>query len=350
MMMNRCVMIALVTVLVFYLPSKSGEKVAFSVSTLLALTWFILLLSENIPPTSLVLPLLGKYLLFTLSLVTLSICNSVMVLYHQFHHPGASNISYWIRKIFIEILPPLLLLANDELLLQHRKQEMDGEVNGQQHSLDTLEYVVSLFARDATTDEATITKVRIVMDDVDRARMKRRRWKVGKTTTTISANNHSHNNNKSTLGSNGSKISKKSSPKQQQQQHNHNFYNNRKLQKEAIAAAIGLQVGTNPLQAVIDDLQEAFGEYMAYPEVRKAMLAIEFIARRYDKMTKFRKTKHEWELVSRVLDRLLLVLFTAASTLGTISILLRSPSLYDSSQPLGPSQIEAFIDYDQWNP
>ncbi|RWS22863.1 acetylcholine receptor subunit alpha-like protein, partial [Leptotrombidium deliense] len=72
--------ISFLTLLVFYLPSDSGEKVTLSISILVSLTLFFLLLAEIIPPTSLAVPLLGKYLLFTMILVTLSICVTVGVL------------------------------------------------------------------------------------------------------------------------------------------------------------------------------------------------------------------------------------------------------------------------------
>lgn len=75
-----CVGITFLTVLVFYLPSDSGEKVSLCVSILLSLTVFFLLLAEIIPPTSLAVPLLGKYLLFTMILVTTSIWVTVCVL------------------------------------------------------------------------------------------------------------------------------------------------------------------------------------------------------------------------------------------------------------------------------
>merc|ERR1712079_866704 len=75
-----CVGISFLTVLVFYLPSDSGEKVSLSISILLSLTVFFLLLSEIIPPTSISVPLLGKYLLFTMILDTFSVVVTIGVL------------------------------------------------------------------------------------------------------------------------------------------------------------------------------------------------------------------------------------------------------------------------------
>jgi len=105
-----CVGITFLTVLVFYLPSESGEKVTLSVSILLSLTVFFLLLAEIIPPTSLAVPLLGKYLLFTMILVTSSIWVTVCVLNVHFRSPSTHKMKPWVRKIFLQFMPRLLIM------------------------------------------------------------------------------------------------------------------------------------------------------------------------------------------------------------------------------------------------
>ncbi|XP_055524061.1 acetylcholine receptor subunit alpha-like isoform X3 [Wyeomyia smithii] len=105
-----CMGISFLTILVFYLPSDSGEKVSLSISILLSLTVFFLLLAEIIPPTSLVVPLLGKFVLFTMILDTFSICVTVIVLNIHFRSPQTHTMASWVRTIFINHLPKLLVM------------------------------------------------------------------------------------------------------------------------------------------------------------------------------------------------------------------------------------------------
>lgn len=98
------------TVSVFYLPADSNEKVTLSISILTSLIVFFLLMLEVIPPTSLAVPLFGKYLLFTLVLVSLSACVSVYVLNIYHRAPSVHKMSPRYRYIFLKLLPRLLFL------------------------------------------------------------------------------------------------------------------------------------------------------------------------------------------------------------------------------------------------
>uniref|UniRef100_A0A6P7FL33 Acetylcholine receptor subunit alpha-like 1 isoform X3 n=1 Tax=Diabrotica virgifera virgifera TaxID=50390 RepID=A0A6P7FL33_DIAVI len=105
-----CVGISFLSILVFYLPSDSGEKVSLSISILLSLTVFFLLLVEIIPPTSITVPLLGKYLLFTMLLCTLSVVVTIAVLNVNFRSPVTHKLAPWVKVFFIEFLPKFLFI------------------------------------------------------------------------------------------------------------------------------------------------------------------------------------------------------------------------------------------------
>ena len=59
--------------IVFCLPTAAGEKMTLCMSILLALNLFQLLVTKILPPTSAVVPLIAKYLLFTFTLNVLVI-------------------------------------------------------------------------------------------------------------------------------------------------------------------------------------------------------------------------------------------------------------------------------------
>ncbi|KAK4882974.1 hypothetical protein RN001_006293 [Aquatica leii] len=119
-----CVGITFLTVLVFYLPSDSGEKVTLCVSILISLTVFFLLLAEIIPPTSLAVPLLGKYLLYTMIIVTSSIWVTVCVLNVHFRSPSTHKMSPWVRKIFLQFMPRLLIMRRTTYVLPEYNDNM----------------------------------------------------------------------------------------------------------------------------------------------------------------------------------------------------------------------------------
>lgn len=124
-----CIAISCLTVLVFYLPSASGEKITLSISILLALTVFFLLLSDINPPTSIVIPLIGKYLLFTMIVVTMSIFLTVYTLSVHFRSPATHKMPRWVKRIFTEILPKFILMKRPNL----EKKPKDAQAQGIEH-------------------------------------------------------------------------------------------------------------------------------------------------------------------------------------------------------------------------
>ncbi|XP_004693826.1 PREDICTED: neuronal acetylcholine receptor subunit beta-2 [Condylura cristata] len=132
-----CVLITSLAILVFYLPSDCGEKMTLCISVLLALTVFLLLISKIVPPTSLDVPLVGKYLLFTMVLVTFSIITSVCVLNVHHRSPTTHTMAPWVKVVFLEKLPTLLFMqqphhhcAHQRLRLQRQRRQREREGAG----------------------------------------------------------------------------------------------------------------------------------------------------------------------------------------------------------------------------
>ncbi|XP_077200267.1 neuronal acetylcholine receptor subunit alpha-10 [Paroedura picta] len=95
-----CIMISFLAPLGFYLPADSGEKVSLGVTVLLALTVFQLLVAESMPPSENV-PLIGKYYIATMTLITASTALTIFIM--NIHHcgPGAKPLPRWARRLIL---------------------------------------------------------------------------------------------------------------------------------------------------------------------------------------------------------------------------------------------------------
>lgn len=130
---------AILTVLVFYLPSDSKQKIPLCISILLSLTVFFLMLAEIIPSTSLVVPLLGKYLLFTLVMVTSSVITTGITLNIHFRSVATHVMPDWVRKVFLYFLPRLLRMRRPKIAnsqdveLKHIKLKFCACLDGDNH-------------------------------------------------------------------------------------------------------------------------------------------------------------------------------------------------------------------------
>ncbi|KAI6216697.1 Acetylcholine receptor subunit beta-type unc-29 [Aphelenchoides besseyi] len=104
------ILMALLSVTVFYLPAEADEKITLSISILLALVVFLLLVSKILPPTSSSIPLLAKYLLTTFCLNIVTILVTVVVVNIYFRGPTTHRMPRWVKKLFLNFLPLLLIM------------------------------------------------------------------------------------------------------------------------------------------------------------------------------------------------------------------------------------------------
>ncbi|GCC27219.1 hypothetical protein chiPu_0005644 [Chiloscyllium punctatum] len=106
-----CLLFSFLTGLVFYLPTDSGEKMTLSISVLLSLTVFLLVIVELIPSTSSAVPLIGKYMLFTMIFVISSIIITVIVINTHHRSPSTHTMPQWVRKVFIDTIPNIMFFS-----------------------------------------------------------------------------------------------------------------------------------------------------------------------------------------------------------------------------------------------
>lgn len=251
--------ISFLTALVFYLPSDGGEKISLCISILISLTVFFLLLVEMIPSTSLVIPLIGKYLLFTMVLVTLSVVVTVITLNVHYRSPTTHTMPNWVRKIFIEVLPRYLLMSRP-------------------------------------------SPTRIGLDLAENA-------------------------------ANALVLPKKS---------------------EARLPSFSIRPRDHYASALFDQMDFLSPNYRAsfcatkspdqasftsfqkeYTPVKSAVESVSYIADHLKNEEDDRQVIEDWKYISVVMDRIFLFLFTAACMFGTITIILRAPTIYDTTVPIG---------------
>ncbi|XP_043928983.1 neuronal acetylcholine receptor subunit alpha-10 [Protopterus annectens] len=117
-----CVMISFLAPLGFYLPADSGEKVSLGVTVLLALTVFQLLVAESMPPSENV-PLIGKYYIATMTMITASTALTIFIM--NIHHcgPEAKPVPPWARKFILQYMARIFFVYEVGESCKSRQQE-----------------------------------------------------------------------------------------------------------------------------------------------------------------------------------------------------------------------------------
>ncbi|XP_044018760.1 acetylcholine receptor subunit alpha-like 1 [Aphidius gifuensis] len=320
-----CVGISFLSVLVFYLPSDSGEKVSLSISILLSLTVFFLLLVEIIPPTSLTVPLLGRYLLFTMVLVTLSVVATIGVLNVNFRSPVTHRMARWVRVVFIETLPKYLYMERPGQDDDDNNDNNDNNDNDQ----DDYEY--------DDGEEFDDKPPEVILNDVfhvhetDKYDPYGNRYSDGYDVTDLPGLPTIPPVPVSTVST--------IPPGLINDIHCIPGPTGIESCYDETLPALPLPGPDDDLFApaspgyVHDDISPTF-EQQNPRAVEKTIDDARFIAQHAKNKDKFENVVEDWKYVAMVLDRIFLYVFTIACIVGTISIILQAPSLYDETKPI----------------
>ncbi|XP_045766075.1 acetylcholine receptor subunit alpha-like isoform X1 [Maniola jurtina] len=297
-----CMGISFLTVLTFYLPSDSGEKVTLSISILISLHVFFLLVVEIIPPTSLVVPLLGKYLIFAMILVSISICVTVVVLNVHFRSPQTHRMAPWVKRVFIHILPRLLFMKRPQYKFDTTRSRFTtcGVVVRCGGAARPL-YPYRL----AAADDDCCAPGAWPPPAAPARPLTRTPSKEDLTHTTYVQSGLGDSNR---FG--GSCVVHGSS--------------------EGGALPVPEEEALSP----VPEPPPGFSHSSCPPEVHRTCFCVRFIAEHTRMLEDSTKVKEDWKYVAMVLDRLFLWIFTLAVLVGTAGIILQAPTLYDDRVPI----------------
>uniref|UniRef100_A0A0R3PLI5 Neur_chan_LBD domain-containing protein n=1 Tax=Angiostrongylus costaricensis TaxID=334426 RepID=A0A0R3PLI5_ANGCS len=287
-----CASLAALTSWVFYLPCESHQKIQLCISVLVSLTVFFLLLIDIIPPTSIAIPLIAKYLTFTMTMVTLSVMFTVFV--QNVHFRGSEfPISDWVRKIFIDKLGSKLLISRaTEKGNFHRKAQHSKQINALsamwilQRQFHKAVFDVEMATKNKKEAMSTVNSLFLGLPMLNRSKSVKAdtisgiMWKILGLFRTDKLNRRT-------------------------------FDKNKKLSWSA--------------SAVRDKL-------------RRAEHNVQYIAQTLTERRQAEEMEADWQFISLVIDRILLVIFAFSITAGIFVTILSAPSITDTREPITTRQ------------
>ncbi|KAK3727985.1 hypothetical protein QZH41_015939, partial [Actinostola sp. cb2023] len=102
-----CVLLTFLSAITFRFPPESGERVSLTITILLGMTVFMLIFIDNIPPTSLVVPLIGRYFSCSVVIMAATLVATCVSLSFYYSKPS-DQIPIWLRILTFKCLGPAL--------------------------------------------------------------------------------------------------------------------------------------------------------------------------------------------------------------------------------------------------
>ena len=121
-----CALIATLTLIKFFLPPESGEKIGLGITVLLAMTVFLLIVADSLPSTSEHIPLLGSYFIAIMFDTALSLVASCVILNFFHRNPSMSPMPNWVRRYILGYLGWILCFPNHQRYMEMKKKRMSS--------------------------------------------------------------------------------------------------------------------------------------------------------------------------------------------------------------------------------
>ncbi|KAJ3587742.1 hypothetical protein NHX12_011339 [Muraenolepis orangiensis] len=125
-----CFLISFLAPLGFYLPADSGEKVSLGVTVLLALTVFQLMVAESMPPSESV-PLIAKYYIATMTMITASTALTIFIMNIHFCSAEAKPVPRWAKVLIIDYMSKIFFVFEDDTPAHQNPASVHSQANSQ---------------------------------------------------------------------------------------------------------------------------------------------------------------------------------------------------------------------------
>ncbi|XP_053210703.1 neuronal acetylcholine receptor subunit alpha-9-II-like isoform X2 [Panonychus citri] len=360
-----CMMMSILTLLVFCLPPDSGEKVALGVTVLLAFSVIMLAISEKLPETSESIPLLGIYLTTVMAITSVSVIMTVIVLNFHYRGPTQSEMPDWLKNFLLQEVISTKKQHHDQHLTNletlnsnndkdqtkfdpkknffHDKFNFSNNFptnfsggsnifSGFQANMDPGSFLSFLESQSANYHShphytTTSTNPDYIRDNS---------METSSSSTDHRCNHHHpphshHNINQYLLNNNNSSSSSSSSPLDIKFNQQYNSTRNRSTTTTTTASATAVAAAT--IATATPTVQNDRGQNQNDPSSghqvdtpqEEIVKILKYLLWRQEQEDRHNKVIHEWRLLAQAIDKILFWIFLAITLTSSISFLVIIP-------------------------
>ncbi|CEF65116.1 GH10531p [Strongyloides ratti] len=346
------ILMAFLSILVFYLPAEASEKITLAISILLALVVFLLLVSKILPPTSSTIPLMAKYLLLTFIMNIMTILATAVIINIYFRGPTTHTMPLWVKIVFLKYLPLFLMMTKPEKdviinLSNKKKRQKTIDIKLMGKNSITRKFLFKkntpfkgkYFSGNECIDTYTPGEfIEMSSTRIHHPPTPTRKVKNEKNVKEKKGGYHNLSKkpifggyfekgndemiiNKETYlapSPTPSKITSSSQDDDDDSIFRCQSANPIKRNDEEDEQKVRMRCESEDIQSMLSE------------EALKAMTAVEYITEHLKQDNQYKKIREEWKYVSMVIDRILLYVFFSVTLGGTIGILFSAPNIFDN--------------------